>query len=108
MQSAAAFKIPSVICEQRRLGSSRVPPAVTTALVDQQERTIARIQDMRSDQSRMRKRLDKIMPSVLAFRANMKQALLHEKADRAVIDSLSVRVARLNNRFNKLVSSRFI
>ncbi|GFN97719.1 hypothetical protein PoB_002422500 [Plakobranchus ocellatus] len=82
--------------------ADRVPPAVMAALVDQQKRTLSRVQQIRRDQADLRHRLGGFATSVLAARAHMKQQLLHEKADKAVLDSLSVRVARLNNRFNKL------
>ncbi|KAK3702733.1 hypothetical protein RRG08_042718 [Elysia crispata] len=82
--------------------ADRVPPAVMAALVDQQKRTLSRVQQIRRDQADLRRRLGSFASTVMSARAHMKQSLMHEKADKAVLDSLSVRVARLNNRFNKL------
>ncbi|RUS83056.1 hypothetical protein EGW08_009195 [Elysia chlorotica] len=82
--------------------ADRVPPAVMAALVDQQKRTLSRVQQIRRDQADLRRRLGSFASTVMSARAHMKQSLLQEKADKAVLDSLSVRVARLNNRFNKL------
>lgn len=82
--------------------ADRVPPAVMAALVDQQKRTLSRVQQVRRDQADLRRRLGSFSSTVMSARAHMKQALLQEKADKAVLDALNVRVARLNNRFNKL------
>lgn len=85
-----------------KLMADRIPLTVMTAIVENQKRNLIRVQHMRHLQAKVRRVLKRYAKKVFTLRAHMKQSLLQEKADKAVLDSLSVRVARLNNRFNKI------